>query len=473
MRSVGRIVCGFAVALSAAAFAGGSARAQNVFCPTSFGTQSGIHFDVNECTNGNTGAYSNAALAAQALTDLSQSSTQDSTKAAMAGVASRRTAEQEGCPDGFTRIAGECRRSTAQATPFAAEPKSLSGAWRALPAEFQAASFPVQAYAASDRMPVKAFAPPPPRTLFGSWIQIYGEYERRTGRGFGPGEEFSVLALDAKSTAKSTGVVGGVDVTLRGLLAPGDGLITGILAGYLTSTLDVGTTSTSTNPALTPGGFNTMRARLTGPSVGLYASYFNGGFSTDFAFKADFLDMNVSNFELLGFGANAALGIVATMVPFASSASTSLVSYTTTGNVNYRVPLTSSIWLQPTAGFQYIRTNYASDAAQLGLDDGYLVRLQGGMRVGLESIWGYTPVTTTFTGLLYDNVIVQGGVVQNGLVVGANPLIFNDMGLLRGQGTLAFNFLHGNGLSSFLLGEVRGGKDLFGAAAKAGARIVW
>lgn len=475
-REMGRlrsILCGAAALLAASVFLGGDARAQNIFCPTSFASQTGIHFEVNECTNGNTGAYSNAALASQALTDLSQSATQDATKATMTGVSNRRTAEEDRCPEGSTRVGGVCRRSTARPTPFAAEPPTIPGAWPALPDELLTVTPDLQAYARTSkpRMPVKAVAPPaPPGFPVAAWMQAYGDYERRTGRAPGIGE-FSVLTLDTKSTSGSGGVVGGLDVTLRNIVSPGDGFIAGVLAGYSSSNLTLNTTSTTTSPVLTPGGASTLKAHLSGPSAGVYASYFNGGFSGDVAFKADFFNLGVSFNEVLGFGANPDLGIATFTAPFSSSGSTRLISYTTTGNLNYKVPLSASFWLQPTVGVQYTRSDYASDAAQLGLDDGYLVRLQGGARLGMETAWNQTPLTATFTGLLYDNVKIKGGLLQSGLL--GNPLILNDEGKIRAQGTVALNFQHGNGISSFLLGEVRGGQDLFGAGGKAGARFTW
>lgn len=459
--------------LSMSVSAGSRAQAQNLFCPTSFTGQTGIHFDVNECTNGNTGAYSNAGLAAQALTDLSQSSTQDSNKATMAGVANRRTAEEDRCPEGLTRIGGVCRSNTARATPFAAEP-TMAGAWPALPGELLAAEPQLLAYASTgrSRMPVKALQVPATQERpYAVWAQLYGDYERRTGRAPGIGE-FSVLTLDAKSTSGSAGAVGGLDMTVRSILSAGDGLLAGVLTGFLSSTVNVATKSTTTDPINTPGGFNNLKARLSGPSAGLYVSYFNGGFSGDLAFKADFLDLDISFNELLGFGANPALGIVTTMVPFAGSGSTKLNNYTTSGNLNYKMAISPSVWLQPTAGFQYVSANYGANAAQLGLDDGRLVRLQGGVRVGFDTVWNQTPVTASVTGLMYDNVQVKGGFIQNGVVPG-NPLILNDEGKLRAQGTLALNFQHGNGVSSFVLGEVRGGEDLFGAAGRGGVRVAW
>ena len=55
-----------AAALSATSTAATPAAAQSFFCPATIAGLTGIHFAVNECTNGSTGAYSNATLAAQA-----------------------------------------------------------------------------------------------------------------------------------------------------------------------------------------------------------------------------------------------------------------------------------------------------------------------------------------------------------------------------------------------------------------------
>src|SRR5258707_14771069 len=208
--------------LLAVAFAGSSAQAQNAFCPTGFGNQTGISFSINECTNGNTGAYSNSALASQSLTDLSQSSTEDTTKATMASVSDRRRAEEERCPDGFSRVDGTCRPA-ATASRFAPEP-APGGMWTSMPTAMLAFAPPNKAFAA---MPVIEQAP-----RFGVWSQAYGDYERRTGRGVGIGE-FSVLTLDVRSTTWSGGVLGGRGLTSRNLGSACDGLITVLLAGYI------------------------------------------------------------------------------------------------------------------------------------------------------------------------------------------------------------------------------------------------
>jgi hypothetical protein len=76
------------------------------------------------------------------------------------------------------------------------------------------------------------------------------------------------------------------------------------------------------------------------------------------------------------------------------------------------------------------------------------------------------------TGLLYDNVIITGGAIQNNTFANS-PVIISDEGKLRAEGIFALNFNFGGGLTSFVQANVRGGDDLFGAGGKGGVRVVW
>jgi hypothetical protein len=137
--------------------------------------------------------------------------------------------------------------------------------------------------------------------------------------------------------------------------------------------------------------------------------------------------------------------------------------------VNYRIPTGATTWIEPTGGFQYVMSRYASGADQFGLADGELLRLQGGARFGFESIWNGVRVTTVATGLLYDDVLVRGGQ----LATAPNPLILSQEGKLRAEGILTLNVHHGNGVNSFVQADLRGGEGLFGATGKVGARVAW
>jgi hypothetical protein len=212
-----------------------------------------------------------------------------------------------------------------------------------------------------------------------------------------------------------------------------------------------------------------MQATLSGPTTGVYASYFDGRFSTDLALKVEFFNLNLSFNDLLGFQSNPAVGFPPTTVPFSGSGTTSLNNYTTSGNVNYRFPVSANVWTEPTAGFRYTRSDYASDAEQLGLADGSLLRLQAGERLGVEGTWGAVRMTTVITGLLYDDVLVSGGALLNA----PNPLILSNQGKLRAEGILALNFSQGNGVSYLLQADLQGGDGLFGAGGKMGVRVAW
>src|SRR6516162_725865 len=75
-------------------------RAQTIFCPATFSGGSGAPgqavFLLNgSCTNGNDGAFSGAAVASQALSELSQTSTQTTTKEIGKAIVERREQERE------------------------------------------------------------------------------------------------------------------------------------------------------------------------------------------------------------------------------------------------------------------------------------------------------------------------------------------------------------------------------------------
>ena len=283
------------------------------------------------------------------------------------------------------------------------------------------------------------------------------------------GTKIGALTNSVDSRTSTVGFLAGADLTSRGLLFGNDGLIAGVLAGYASSNLTLNVSSlTNVNINGIPGnGFSRLSANLSGPTAGLYATYFNGGFSTDFTLKVDALTLNETFNELLAFnnGAN---------IPFAGGGSVSLLNATISGNLNYRFDLYPIFWFEPTVGAQYTNSSYGSNAAQLGLEDGTLVMVQGGARFGTTTlINNRILMTTTLTGLAYDDVLVAGGFIPAAAFDGANLLARADQGKVRGRGALALNFDCGQGLTSFVQGEVRGGKGLFGAGGKAGVRVQW
>src|SRR5215471_3873144 len=79
------------------------AQTQTIFCPAAFSPQSSglgttpvpVFLSNGSCTNGQDGAFSGAALASQALSELSQTTTQTNTKEIGKAIVERREQERE------------------------------------------------------------------------------------------------------------------------------------------------------------------------------------------------------------------------------------------------------------------------------------------------------------------------------------------------------------------------------------------
>jgi hypothetical protein len=295
------------------------------------------------------------------------------------------------------------------------------------------------------------------------WGQGYGDYERRTGSGvassgplIGGGAGSAAIPVDLGRSTTTWGFTGGADATYRNLGSAGDILGAGLLTGYMSSTTTFQATS--------------LKARIDGPQVGVFATYLKGPFSVDFLTRIDFLRVNETFSDLLNFNLG---GPPNGSVPMSGSGSTNVNDYVVAGNGNYRLITTPTWWLEPTAGFRFIYSDYSDgSAAELGLADGHDWRLQAGIRVGTDFYWGAAHVTPTVTGLAYDDVQVTGGVVTGGAFPAA-PIFATDQGKVRGEGIFNVNFDYGNGVSAFVLADVRGGSDLFAAGGRGGIRYQW
>jgi hypothetical protein len=333
--------------------------------------------------------------------------------------------------------------------------------------------------------PPPALLPIEPAVRFGTWTQVYGDYQKRDAAGPGilnccTGSSLNnlaatgitappTLALNIESRASTVGFVAGADFTSRALFSASDGFIAGVTAGYTWSELKLNTVATSVDQPVGTG-VSHLRATLSGPTAGLYGTYFNAGFSSDVTVKFDFLTLNETFNELLA----TTLITTTPFISFAGAGSVSLLNSTVVGNLNYRFDLYPNFWIEPTVGVQYTNSSYGSGAAQLGLADGNLVRVQGGARFGTSTlISNGVLMTTTLTGLAYNDVVVQGGVIPVFAFQGNNLLAQADQGFMRGEGIFALNFDFGYGVSSFVLGDVYGGAHLFGAGGRAGIRYQW
>ena len=256
------------------------------------------------------------------------------------------------------------------------------------------------------------------------WVQGYVDREwRDSNYGF----------FDGRTTT-TAGAIGGIDHTSYRLFAPNDALVVGLLAGvtemHTTSVIDV-------------------KTRIDGPSVGVYGVYVNGGFSVDFNSKVDFLALDQSS-----------------ALPISSD----LRTYATAANINYKFDIGGG-WIEPTAGAIYTVTRWDSGMSAL---DGHTVRVQGGVRFGQSFNYRGVTIEPTLLGLLYSDVVIEGGNINN---IGV-PLAPTEEGKLFEQASLKLNFDFANGLSTSIEGEVRHGSldhgaEVVGAAGRVGLRYRW
>jgi hypothetical protein len=465
-------------------------------------TATGFKLQNGVCTNQGAGldpsAFSGAALASQALSELSQTTTQETSRTTVSKIIDRREQEEQRCAEGFSRVDGTCERNPppvreeeAAAEPEPGPPPSHKLKKAKTPkAAAQPPPEPVPARKIVPRKPLAPIPPPlpvEPALRFATWTQVYGDYERRDASGpafvtTGLGPPTPPLVPLDTSVQSRTGTVGfqvGGDFTSRDILFANDGLIAGAMSGYVTSNLTLNTLSLSTNLNIVGNGSGHMHADLAGPIAGLYATYFNGGFSTDLLLKVDVLRLNETFSDNLAFtsaGVDPTNGdfFPAFIVQFSGSGSTNLIAATVADNLNYRFNIYPNFWIEPTVGAQYTNTSYGGGGANLGLADGTLVMVQGGARFGTNFLLcDGVRTTAILTGLAYDDVLVAGGFIPGAGFEGNNILAQADQGRVRGRGVLAFNFDFGQGLSSFVQGEARGGQGLFGAGGKAGVRVQW
>ena len=406
-----------------------------LFCP-------GGTFSDGTCAIGNQGAVSTAALSSQALSEASQNVSQVSNDQATNVV--RRRLDQE--------------RQSAAPAPAAAPGRAAPAARRAAPVRDLKDTMVFKA------PPVVAFGP-----TYAFWGQGFGDYDRWTPDfgatrapiiGLGLGTDPATVSM--KRTTTTFGGLGGTDVTFR---ANDLVYVFGLLGGYMSS--DVKFSSTSVGASNDNSSVSNVKATISGPSVGGYLTFASSAFSADLTAKVDFLQIDQSFNETLFADANPVQNF--------GSASTRVTNYNIIGNLNYRIPYSAMSWWEPTVGIRATRSDFASDAYVLGLADGSVVRLQGGVRFGSTwDGWYGTTVVTTLTGLVYSDVLVNGlALGSTGITGGFGPLAVapSEEGLVRGQGILTMNFIHSATASTFIQGEVRGGQDYFGAGGKIGFRV--
>jgi hypothetical protein len=446
MRLVSQVAFAAALAITAISFRPAPASAQgSVFCPPGFPV-----FQAGSCTaqDGEHGSLGVPALASQSVSEISQSTTQQSNNTTVEVVRKRRAQEAGSSEPGVLMFAPQslAELSYRDNGPFASAPSRI---------------YKIE--------PVYDAVHP------AVWTYGFGGFEDRTANfqtTFQDAGRPTTTAVNVSvdSNTQIWGVVSGADLTFRNIGPSGGALIAGLLTGYTASDIDLTAISTSATP-FNPGTTTSIsHVHLSGPSAGAYATLFEGPISADLTFKADFLSINDNFFQHFSCCPSPPAG--PGPVDSNGIASSQVNNLSTIGNFNYRFPLYPTIWVEPTAGFNYTYSLYNSSAQALGLANGYVLRLQEGARLGSDFFWHNVHVTPTITALLYDDVAVTGGPIANGAFVGG-ALLPGDEGKLRGEGIFAMNFDYSNGFSCFVSGAIYGGEDLLGAGGRAGLRYQW
>ncbi len=298
----------------------------------------------------------------------------------------------------------------------------------------------------------------------GVWLEGYYDYEKH--RNLNPGQQ----ANPTRRTV-SGGVVSGVDVSqfTTGSVVKGHQI--GFFSGYNSTRAKFSDTTDPVEGTNDSIGTLENRQEVRGAFLGLYGSAVHGPVSADLTFKVDlfdveqrFIERNVS--ECAG-------GVTVTNILRQNS--TSLTNYTVASNLNYRVALSGSHYLEPTVGLRYTHSDFGNNAAALGVRDGDVFRVQGGLRLGMTQVtpdgWVWK---TSLTGLLYSDVMMSGLVITGpqgpGLSAISTPV---DEGKLRAMGILETRVDVGRGYTFYGDVEVRGGQDVFGFGSRLGVRYQW
>ncbi|MBK9077775.1 MAG: autotransporter outer membrane beta-barrel domain-containing protein [Hyphomicrobium sp.] len=214
---------------------------------------------------------------------------------------------------------------------------------------------------------------------------------------------------------------------------------------------------------------------IDGPFVGAYLAVVQDAWTFDMAVKADFFDLTQSSTLTQRCADDVGT----------QNGSASVNNYMIAANIAHRYDLTESQWWEPVIGARYTYTDFGNDPSnsvfvnggaqtpgRLGLEDGSALRLQFGARLGnrVETADGYI-WTTTVGAFLYSDVLITGFETFAGQT--GEAVFPVDEGKVRVLGQLETRINVGNGLSYLLQAEVRGDRDVFGAAGQLGLRYEW
>ena len=202
----------------------------------------------------------------------------------------------------------------------------------------------------------------------------------------------------AGTTSTTVGVTGAVDVTRIGIFNTADAF-TVIFTGSGLWTRAAGTHSDTDVAAGT-------------------VAYTNGGFSIDFT-----VDPNWTS---------------------AAGMKTSGVAYNP--NVHYKFDLANAWFIEPYVGLTFSEAYLDS----FGAETGHSTEVEGGARIGTETVWNGTRVQPSLTGALFSMVDESGTAAAIGAGGGAVGLGNPPTGVVGGKGSGKLNFLWTDHFSSFI-----------------------
>jgi outer membrane autotransporter protein len=302
-------------------------------------------------------------------------------------------------------------------------------------AQESAKNDPVSPYLKAEAAPSSSSGPNP-----AAWVRGFGDFEQRDGQasfGFG-GSAFTSSLGFHQGTG---GVLGGVDFVWNGLTRANDGLILGLLGGYTNSRVELRDSPTS--------------QVFSGESIGAYGTYLTGNWFFDMLLKVDLLSLDIN-------------------IPGIFQ-SASLNNYNAATNIGYKFDLPNYLYIEPTAGLEYIRTNFDQStsltATTVALNDGYALRARAGARVGTEWVVNNIRVEPSVLATVWEiPAATSTALFTNGVGIS----LPSDVGRVRGEVQAAVNFFNlQTGLSGFTRFDTRFGEGLFSLGGLAGLRYQW
>lgn len=295
---------------------------------------------------------------------------------------------------------------------------------------------PISPYVRAEAAPPASLGSPKPA----AWIRGFGDYEQRDGQAsFGfAGTNFTSNLGYRQGTG---GLMGGIDAVWSGLATASDGLVLGLLGGYTSSRVDLRDSPTT--------------QVFSGPSVGAYGTYLTGNWFFDMLFKVDLLSLDI-NIPGLSQSANP-------------------TNYNLATNIGYKFDLPNRYYIEPTAGLEYVRTNFdhatALTETTVALNNGDAVWARAGARIGTEWIAGNVRVEPSLLAQVYETAEATNNAL---LVNGTSISMPSDVGRARGEVQGVVNLLDlQTGLSGFARVDTRFGEGLWSVGGKAGVRYQW